>query len=201
MRKHSLWMGALAISALALGCGHGNSGTQGAAGTSGSTDVSGGRTMTLRGCVEAGSPGGTYVLRPTASEGAKGTSGSSGSGAGSDVNGINQQNNQTYRLIATGNLDIGQNIGKEVSVTGELANRAQDNTGPGGTSGSASRDRTQRQGTSGQGAAGTDLESGGSQGSGNGRVQGSASDDTLGGRFFRVTAMTKVSDACPTSGR
>jgi hypothetical protein len=109
-----------------------------------------------------------------------------------------QESGATYRLIATGNLDIGSNLGKEVAITGELARQARDNAGTVGLpSGTASGDRTRRD-ESGQGGAGTDLESGGSRGSGNGRVQGSASDDLAGARFFRVTSMTKVSDECRT---
>lgn len=210
MHKHTLWIGALAITAVAAGCGgsNRNGGTQGASGTSGSADVNAGRTMTLRGCVEPSSPGGTYLLRTIGSaEGTGGTAGTSGgtqSSGGADVNGTKlDQNGATYRLIATGNLDIGQNLGKEVSVSGEIANQAQDQRpGAPGASGTAgtpgSNDRTRRQGTSGEGDAGTNLQSGASQGSGNGRVQGSAADEYAGARFFRVTSMTKVSDNCAT---
>jgi hypothetical protein len=111
-----------------------------------------------------------------------------------------------YRLIATGNLDFGQNVGKEVTVTGEIAREANDNTvgttGPAGGQDqnkggeSSLKDRRQRQGTSGQGDVGTNLESGSSRGSGGGRVQGDAADQTAGAKFLRVTSMNKVSDSC-----
>jgi hypothetical protein len=207
MVKHAWLVGALALGLIASGCGRGNDhgrGTRGAAGTSG-TDVVGGTTMTLRGCVEAGIPAGTYVLRSTATgdEERGGTTGTSGNRR-PDVNGVvpDQESGATYRLIATGSLDIGSNLGKEVAITGELARQARDNAGTVGLppSGRAAGDRARRD-ESGQGGAGSDLESGGSRGSGNGRVQGSASDDLAGARFFRVTSMTKVSDHCAAGQR
>jgi hypothetical protein len=168
MRKTTVWMGALAVSALAIGCGGGNrnGGTQGAAGTSGAVDVNGGKTMTLRGCVQYGSPSGTFVLQT--SGGLQGTAGGtagngSRQGAGeTDVNGMRsgraREGVGTYRLIATGNLDLGQNVGKEVTLTGEVATPVQENPGTTGTSGAG-------------------------QGSNN-------------GTFFRVTSMTKLADGC-----
>jgi hypothetical protein len=168
--------------------------------------------MTLTGCVQDGTPAGTYVLKSAPS--ARDTQGTSGrKSGGQDVNGVmTEQGEATYRLIPTGNLDFGQNVGKEVSATGQLASQVQDNNGAAGTSGSTGNDqgtpgnsgsssggdRTQRQGTKGQGDAGTNLESGGSQGSGGGRVQGDARDEDLGARFFRVTSMTKIADKCTT---
>jgi hypothetical protein len=143
------------------------------------------------------------------------TAGTSGSnrGSGTNVNGTMQnQGNAVYRLIATGSLDIGQNLGKEVTVTGEVATQARNNTATAPRSGAAgesaaagnsgaaantgqSGDRTQRR-TTGEGDHSTNLESGASQGSGNGRVQGSAADQLAPGQFFRVTSMTKVADIC-----
>lgn len=203
MRRHATWLGAMAIGAIAIGCGGGNDRgqtTEGTTGTSGAANVAGGQAMTLRGCVEAGSPPGTYVLRTTGSgEGERGgTAGTSGSGGGSGANVSGTRREQPegvpFRLIATGNLDIGKNLGKEVTVSGELANRAQEGTGGVGTGGSAGDQTRRRQG--GEGDVGTDLQSGSSQGSGAGRIQGSASDQYVGGQFFRVTSLTKVSDAC-----
>lgn len=220
MRKYTLFMGAVTISAMAAGCGS-NRGQESTVGTSG---TNGGHAMTLRGCVEPGSPAGTYVLRTSASPKAGGdTAGTGGSRerSGANVNGaFENQREGFYRLIATGNLDIGQNVHKEVTVTGEVARPAQDNgttgttgpggrpttgaageSGPAGNSGAAANtgqtgpDRTNRR-TTGEGDNGTNLQSGSSQGSGNGRIQGSASDESASGQFFRVTSLTRVSDNC-----
>lgn len=204
MGRHTLLIGAMAAAVMTSGCGRGNddAGTRGAAGTSG-TNVAGGAAMTLRGCVEAGSPAGTYILRTSGlgdeRGGAAGTSGANRP----DVSGTvpDQEGGQIYRLIATGNLDIGLNLGKEVAITGELARQARDNAGTVGGTGTSGSDRSRR--PAGEGDAGTDLQSGSSQGSGNGRVQGAAPDHLAGARFFRVTALSRVSDRCahlpPTS--
>ncbi len=206
MSNAKLWLGALAIGALAIGCGSNrNTGTQGTTGTSGSTDVNGGATMTLRGCVENGVPAGTYVLKTIGSaEGTEGnTAATSGSKepSGSDVNGVvsGERTETTYRLIPTGSLDPGENLGKEVSVTGELATEEPGNTPTTGTSGpgSAATVPPKGQRPAGNGGAGTNLENGGSNGSGGGRVHGNAPDESAGAKFFRVTSMTKVSESCP----
>jgi hypothetical protein len=168
MSRTGLWMGAIAIAALAAGCGrntarNGDSATPngpasgGATGTSGSANVSGGRALTLRGCVQHGIPAGTYVLKtsaaaPGTATAAKGTSGSA----------------QLYHLIATGHLDLGQNVGKEVSVTGEIANHAHDNT-VGTTGPVGGQDPNDRSG---------------------------GADVNAGATFFRVTSMNKVADSC-----
>lgn len=130
MRKASIWTVALVVVGLSTGCkgnfqrsSNDNNGRTGSTGTSGTADVNGGQTLTLRGCVENGVPTGTYVLRATvpAETPGAGTAATSGSNQGSRVTGV-------YRLIATGNVDFGQNLGKEVAVTGELARQSHDNT-------------------------------------------------------------------------
>lgn len=178
-----VWLGALAVSALAVGCGSSgkNGGTEGAAGTSGSSGAAGGQTMILTGCVQEGMPAGTYVLKTSTDEGTAGTSGTGKEGAQSSssqaAGGHDERGativSRTYRLIATGNLDLGQNLGKEVSVTGQPATQAQDNTGAAGTSGSANDDRTARRDTRGEGAS-----------------------DQVASQFFRVTSMSKLADQC-----
>jgi hypothetical protein len=127
-------------------------------------------------------PAGTYVLRTngpaeTPGGGTAATSenrqGSSEQDANGRRHGRSLETAGLYRLIATGNLDFGQNLGKEVTVTGEMAKQSYDNTV--GTTGPVGGDK--RQGSSG-------------------RVQGNAADQNAAARFLRVTSIEKISDSC-----
>ncbi len=168
MSKHTLRIGALALGALTFGCGRGEVGDVGVRGTAGTSGPGTVAAMTIQGCVVEGTPAGTYMLRTTDSEfGEPGEmAGTSGSNPPSHLPEIKPE----YRLIATGNLDLGRHLGKEVAVTGEVADRAPGDRGAVGTSGSSSLDRTRRRGTGGEGRA----------------------------EFFRVTQVAGVSDGCPT---
>lgn len=186
MSKHRLWIGATALSLVAAGCGgSGNPdrATPGAAGTSGTP------SMTLRGCIVAGSPAGTYMLNTTEWGEQGEVAGTSGVNAPSHDPKVQPE----YRLIATGNLDLGRHLGNEVQLTGEMADSAQDGRNETGTSGTTP-DRAERPGTAGEGDIGKKLGSQANRGSGNGRVQGQGV--RAGAQFFRVTEVTKVSDSC-----
>lgn len=192
-----LMLTALAVSAMAVGCG-GNGrdltgreapgGSPGTTGTSGSASA----TMTLTGCVQAGDPAGSYVLIPTRGGDRAGTSGTGETGTGGSESRESGRDQSTtgapYRLIPTGNVDFGEQVGKEVTVTGEIARSDEGDdarTGMSGQAGTDERNRQQRGTNTGNTA--------GSQGYGAG-VDESA-------RFFRVTQLTKVAERCPAGGR
>lgn len=130
--RHGL---ALAFLAASVAACTGNSGTTGTTGTTGSDSprVSGDRPpITVTGCVQRGTPAGTYVLRttpederaareqrPDEGERPMGTGGSSPGGRDVAVTAPGG----TYRLIP-GNQenDLGRYEGRQVQVTGEIAN-------------------------------------------------------------------------------
>jgi hypothetical protein len=181
-----VWMSVVAIGgSLALGCGGNKDQSMwGGVGTSGSNAPS----MSLTGCVQEGTPAGTYVLKTIGPpegprSGTAGTSGGQSAGGSQSTPlgaGGSRNAGQSYRLIASGNLDLGQNLGKEVKVTGQLANQAPDTTGTSG----ATRERQGSAGASGEGAVGT-------------RPDRQAPQATGGAdAFFRVTEVTKVGDRC-----
>lgn len=132
-----LWMGAVALSLAAAGCGGvtDKAGeTRGTAGTSGAGDAA--PSMTVRGCVVEGTPAGTYMLRTTEWGEEGQVAGTSGANAPSHDPKVSPE----YRLIATGNLDLGRHLGEEVELKGEVADQVQDGRNEIGTSGATPDD-------------------------------------------------------------
>ncbi|HSK08819.1 MAG TPA: hypothetical protein VK911_04540 [Vicinamibacterales bacterium] len=167
------------------------------------------QAVTLTGCVEGGSPAGTFVLRSTgggdvaSGEGAAprggeatGTSGEAGSASGgtggTSAGGRDaamRTPHGTYRLIPAGN-DLGRYLGKEVRLTGEIANGYTDRMEEGETPEGA------RERASGEGDVGRGVASRPNEGSGAGAVQPESADQSTAGQFIRVQSIQQVADSC-----
>ena len=201
MANARLLMASVAISALAA-CGGGSGvGNEGAALSS---DADKNPTMTITGCLQAGDPAGTFVLRSIDAgprdlarregEGAVGTGGTGGASAGGrDATMATPRG--TYRLIAGAGEDLGRYLGQQVSVKGQIANAYTDRDEEVETP-ESSRRRSQ-----GEGDVGRGVNSEPNRGSGAGQIQPGAADQSTAGQFFRVTEIDKVADSCSGQGQ
>lgn len=162
---------AVAVLAAAAAACTGNTGTTGTTGTTGSDSprASAGEEITVSGCVQGGSPAGTYVLQGT---------------AGSDPS-------PTFRLIPGGQqVDLGDYLNQQVRITGEIANGHSDRMEQDETP------ETAREQSRGEGDVGRGVASRPNQGSGGGRVQPDTAAQNVAGRFLRVRSIQKVADGC-----
>ncbi|RPJ63989.1 MAG: hypothetical protein EHM24_23635 [Acidobacteria bacterium] len=205
MAKGKLLMASLTVAALTAcsgGSGVGNEGRE----LSSEADRS--KSMTMTGCLQAGDPAGTYVLRTTSEsagdrarrddrglgsgEEAIGTGGSGGTG-GSSAGGRDAMMSTpagTFRLIPGAGENLGQYLGQQVRVKGQIADDYTDRFQETETPESARR-RSQ-----GEGDVGRGVKSEPNRGSGGGRIQPGPADQSTNAQFFRVTEIDKVADRC-----
>ena len=195
-------MALAAVTACSGGSGVGNEGREM------SSNADNNQTMTITGCLQAGDPAGTFVLRSSGEgaadqaqrddrglgtgEEAIGTSGSGGTG-GSSAGGRDATMGTpagTFRLIAGAGENLGQYVGQQVRVKGQVANDYTDRNEETETPGSARRD------SKGEGDVGRGVNSEPNRGSGAGQIQPGAADQSTNGQFFRVTEIDKVADSC-----